>query len=177
MADIKGIELASDIYGLEDETARDNVETNTSAIGTLANLETTAKTNLVAAINEVNSAIDRTHTQKTVSFASGISVQTGDWVDYIPGIKALLFYVGGSKSSNLTEGDVLFTVNVTEPFTIGGWGTYLPIPLRNLSSGAMDIGIAILSKSGDTITAVLQKIPNSGSFNEFRMLQEVVFSL
>lgn len=53
MADIKGIELASDIYGLEDETARDNTETNTSAIGTLANLETTAKTNLVAAINEV----------------------------------------------------------------------------------------------------------------------------
>lgn len=53
MADIKGIELASDIYGLEDETARDNSETNTSAIGTLANLETTAKTNLVAAINEL----------------------------------------------------------------------------------------------------------------------------
>lgn len=58
MADIKGIELASDIYGLEDETARDNVETNTSAIGTLANLETTAKTNLVAAINEVNEKTD-----------------------------------------------------------------------------------------------------------------------
>lgn len=53
MADIKGIELASDIYGLEDETARDNSEINTSAIGTLANLETTAKTNLVAAINEL----------------------------------------------------------------------------------------------------------------------------
>ena len=53
MADIKGIELASDIYGLEDETARDNAETNTSAIGVLANLATTAKTNLVAAINEI----------------------------------------------------------------------------------------------------------------------------
>lgn len=53
MADIKGIELASDIYGLEDETARDNTETNTSAIGTLANLKTTVKTDLVAAINEV----------------------------------------------------------------------------------------------------------------------------
>lgn len=57
MADIKGIELASDIYGLEDETARDSTETNTSAIGTLANLETTAKNNLVAAINEVNGKI------------------------------------------------------------------------------------------------------------------------
>ena len=53
MADIKGIELASDIYGLEDETARDNTEANTSAIGTLANLNTTAKNNLVAAINEM----------------------------------------------------------------------------------------------------------------------------
>ena len=53
MADIKGIELASDIYGLEDETARDNSETNTSAIGTLANLQTTVKTDLVSAINEV----------------------------------------------------------------------------------------------------------------------------
>lgn len=58
MADIKGIELASDIYGLEDETARDNTETNTSAIGTLVNLQTTAKANLVAAINEVNEKSD-----------------------------------------------------------------------------------------------------------------------
>ena len=53
MADIKGIELASDIYGLEDETARNKTETNTSAIGTLANLLTTVKTNIVAAINEI----------------------------------------------------------------------------------------------------------------------------
>lgn len=53
MADIKGIELASDIYGLEDETARNKTETNTSAIGTLADLLTTVKTNIVAAINEI----------------------------------------------------------------------------------------------------------------------------
>lgn len=53
MADIKGIELASDIYGLEDETAREDTETNASAIGNLANLETTAKTDIVSAINEV----------------------------------------------------------------------------------------------------------------------------
>ena len=58
MADINGIELASDIYGLEDETARDNTEANTSAIGTLANLNTTAKNNIVAAINEVDEKID-----------------------------------------------------------------------------------------------------------------------
>ena len=53
MANIKGIELASDVYGLEDEEVRDDVETNTSAIGNLADLETTAKTDLVSAINEV----------------------------------------------------------------------------------------------------------------------------
>lgn len=54
MANIKGIELASNIYDLEDETARGDIETNTSKIGNLVNLETTVKTNLVAAINEVN---------------------------------------------------------------------------------------------------------------------------
>lgn len=53
MADIKGIELASDIYGLEDTSAREDTETNASAIGKLADLLTTAKTNLVAAINEL----------------------------------------------------------------------------------------------------------------------------
>lgn len=62
MADIKGIELASEVYGLEDEQVRDNVETNTNAIGTLANLETTAKTNLVSAINEVKSEADSNKT-------------------------------------------------------------------------------------------------------------------
>ena len=62
MADIKGIELASDIYGLEDETARGNTETNTSAIGNLANLETTAKTDLVSAVNEVKTEADSNET-------------------------------------------------------------------------------------------------------------------
>lgn len=35
MADIKGIELASEIYGLEDEQARNDTETNASAIGAI----------------------------------------------------------------------------------------------------------------------------------------------
>lgn len=70
MADIKGIELASDIYGLEDEKARDNVETNASAIGNIANLNTTAKTNLVAAINEVNGTLEET----TLTFTGGSTI-------------------------------------------------------------------------------------------------------
>lgn len=74
MANIKGIELASEVYDLEDETARSTAttagqtatqasetatqasETATQAdekIGDLADLETTAKTDLVSAINEV----------------------------------------------------------------------------------------------------------------------------
>ena len=62
MADIKGIELASEVYGLEDEQVRDDVETNTSAIGNLASLATTAKSNLVAAINEVKNEADSNET-------------------------------------------------------------------------------------------------------------------
>lgn len=53
MADIKGIELASDIYGLEDETARNEASENTTSIGDLSELETTEKTDLVSALNEV----------------------------------------------------------------------------------------------------------------------------
>ena len=74
MANIKGIELASEIYDLEDETARNTStqasqtattasETATQAsqtatqadskIGNLANLITSVKTDLVSAINEI----------------------------------------------------------------------------------------------------------------------------
>ncbi len=74
MANIKGIELASEIYDLEDETARSTAtaasqtattasQTATAAsqtatqadskIGNLTDLLTTTKTNLVAAINEL----------------------------------------------------------------------------------------------------------------------------
>ena len=53
MATIKGIEVSSQTYDLEDETGRDAISDNTTAIGTLANLDTTAKTDLVSAINEV----------------------------------------------------------------------------------------------------------------------------
>lgn len=79
---IKGIELASEIYGLEDETARGDTETNASAIGTLANLETTAKDNLVAAINEVNSKTSPTK-ETFITSKDGITVRgvkKGDFV-------------------------------------------------------------------------------------------------
>ena len=53
MATIKGIEVSSQTYDLEDETGRSASSDNATAIGTLANLDTTAKTDLVSAINEV----------------------------------------------------------------------------------------------------------------------------
>lgn len=106
MADIRGIELASEIYSLEDTSARNTAtaasqtatqagqtatqasQTATQAsqtasaasqtaeeadekIGNLANLETTAKTNLVAAINEVHEGVSEINKQiKNVSVTS-----------------------------------------------------------------------------------------------------------
>lgn len=73
--DITGIEVSGEVYELNDETARTNAQTatqtaesaneiatsadatataNATAIGTLTDLETTEKTNLVGAINEVD---------------------------------------------------------------------------------------------------------------------------
>ena len=43
----KGIEVSGIIYDNEDETARNGVNTNTTSIGTLTDLETEEKTNLV----------------------------------------------------------------------------------------------------------------------------------
>lgn len=49
----KGIEVSGIVYDNEDETARSGVSGNANSIGTLSSLETEAKTNLVAAINEL----------------------------------------------------------------------------------------------------------------------------
>ena len=49
----KGIEVGGIIYDNEDETARNGVNTNTTSIGTLTDLETEEKTNLVGSINEL----------------------------------------------------------------------------------------------------------------------------
>ena len=53
----KGIEVSGTIYDNEDETARNGVSTNATSIGTLANLETEEKTNLVGSLNEVLGSI------------------------------------------------------------------------------------------------------------------------
>lgn len=53
----KGIEVSGIIYDNEDETARSGVSANSTSIGTLSNLETEEKTNLVDSINEVLSSI------------------------------------------------------------------------------------------------------------------------
>lgn len=142
---------------------------------TATSLDTTAQT-LVGAVNELNSAVGGSRTQKTVSFASGFSNTTGNRVDYVPGVKALVFYVGGSASSAVTENLTAFTLSISEAFAIGGYGYYVPIVLRNSASGATTIGSMILTRSGNTITAKIGTVP-SGSWTEFRMLGSVLFSL
>lgn len=52
---IKGIEVSGEIYDIEDETARTNASGNATSIGDLSELETTEKSSLVGAINEVAS--------------------------------------------------------------------------------------------------------------------------
>lgn len=138
-------------------------------------LDTTAQT-LIGAVNELNSAVGGSRTQKTVSFQSGFSNTTGNRVDYVPGVKALVFYVGGSISSAITENLTAFTLSISEEFSIGGYGYYVPIVLRNSASGATTIGSVILTRSGNTITAKIGTVP-SGTWTEFRMLGNVLFSL
>lgn len=50
---VKGIEVSGQIYDNEDETARNTANENATSIGNLDDLETTEKTSLVDAINEV----------------------------------------------------------------------------------------------------------------------------
>lgn len=176
MADIKGIELASDIYGLEDETARDNTETNTSAIGTLADLQTTAKTNLVAAINEIETQANGRRNLRTISFKNGFTKSIGEVVYYISGIRALIFYVGGIRDSEIVAGETAFTLSVSENFHFGGYGFVLPIIYRSRGSGATAIGSMLLLKSGNTITAEFLTVP-SGTWEEFRLMGNVLLSL
>lgn len=56
MAEIKGIEVSGEVYNISDETARNATETNATSIGTLTDLETEEKSNLVEAINEIAGA-------------------------------------------------------------------------------------------------------------------------
>ena len=114
MADIKGIELASEIYGLEDETARDTAteanqkattagqtattasETATVAnqkattagqtateanekIGDLADLKTTAKTNVVAALNELLTPVNIPN--EDITLRSGVTANAAIFRD------------------------------------------------------------------------------------------------
>lgn len=56
MNEIKGIEVGGTVYGLNDENAREVAETNQTNIGTLDDLTTEEKSNLVEAINEIAGA-------------------------------------------------------------------------------------------------------------------------
>lgn len=53
MADVKIVDIDSEQWNIKDQQARNQAETNKNAIGILTDLLTTAKNNLVAAINEL----------------------------------------------------------------------------------------------------------------------------
>lgn len=70
-------ETSSTAYrGDRGKTAYDDSQTNKTAIGTLANLTTTEKTNLVGAINEIDNALDG-----KVNAVTGKGLSTNDYTD------------------------------------------------------------------------------------------------
>lgn len=56
--EIKGIEVSGEVYDISDESARTVAETNQTNIGTLDDLTTEEKSNLVEAVNEVKESVD-----------------------------------------------------------------------------------------------------------------------
>lgn len=136
MADIKGIELASDIYGLEDEKARDDVETNTSAIGNLANLSTTTKNNLVAAINEVNAKTDgwediTSQIQRTANIITGQMklLRKGDIV-YFQCQDIALSDEGQTQNATLASGFPIPQIDWLPVPCWGYQGAFRPLSIR-----------------------------------------------
>ena len=172
MADIRGIELASEIYGLEDTSARNTAtaasqtatqagqtatqasqtatqasqtatqasQTETQAdstIGTLANLETTAKTDLVSAINEVNGKVDdwediTSQIVKTalIEFGDMILLRKGKII-YFEYKDLALTPQGALQNQTLASG---FPPPMLDWLCIPGWGengAYRPLSIRD----------------------------------------------
>lgn len=109
---IIGINLNGIDYDYEDEETSNQAEENTSKIGDLADLETTAKTDLVSAINEVNggsSAVgnlaDLTTTVKTnvVSAINEVNGKAEDNADAIGDLASLTTTAKASAVSAINE--------------------------------------------------------------------------
>lgn len=119
MATVKGIEVSGTTYDIEDETSRSGVETNESAIGTLSELETTTKTDLVSAINEVDAKVDDTNKTTIFDF---LTLIFGDYnaTETLQGEDATSSFIGNIpnyanyKGIAIVCGDSQFATN-TEP--------------------------------------------------------------
>ena len=123
---VKGIEVSGTIYDNEDENARNGVSENATLIGNLDSLETTAKTNLVVAINEVKGDVSEINKQiKNVSVTSQTISKNSERVG-----KTKLTSVTVPKNSVTTitisywntlfaiKGFVISEENVAEPYPI-----------------------------------------------------------
>lgn len=183
MADIKGIELASDIYGLEDEESRSGVQGNASAIGDLDDLETTEKTSIVGAINEnvanisniapfarkqeLLSKYNRRRSQKTVPYSTTISYSEDVFSFY--GASGV---VDTASSMNLiftvTKQGILLTAQVARSGAIPSvgallGGVYLAIGKNKIKELLIELGTTATEQAELTELYELLSLDFSGT--------------
>lgn len=153
MAAIKGFEVSGTIYENEDETARTNAQSNTSKIGDLADLETTEKTSVVGALNEVLETVGETVTiLKTVSpyyFDSPTDVKSilssngYDLEDFDT------IFIGGQRSGTITGGVVIRRQNSpdTKALEISGLASGEFVWSTGILTARFAVSMITLSKS------------------------------
>lgn len=152
----KGIEVSGIIYDNEDETARNGVNTNTTSIGTLTDLETEEKTNLVGSINEVLRSI-KDYSLKVFkpdsitadsSHAVVLSYDTNKFTDNV--LVNIGIVVNGTsyQEAKITLGQSISSTGIC--FTFGDT-SIMPLTVRMRSSVGK---IFIILKSGITSVSV-----------------------
>ena len=160
MADIKGIEVSAETYGLEDETSRSGVSSNATSIGTLADLTTTEKTNLVGAINEVKSSAD---TNKT-SIGTLADLTTTEKTNLVGAINEVKSLIQPSGSVGLSLANILnqtiysgdyFSLSVSQIRTALGKSSTSTYPI-------VDFTITVISSVGSSGISAMGRI--SGSY-------------
>lgn len=136
-------------------------DANTTAIGTLANLTTTAKTNLVSAINEVDANADTA--QLTASEAAGTATSakteadnlvtyfnitsTGDCTLNVSGgnLNSTVSKVRYALNNDGTLGKIYGKIKYTSNVTTGGTLTITPTGLNVQSQLTIDSGCYVTS--------------------------------
>ena len=123
-----------------DELAKGQVATNTAAIGTMDNLETTSKDSLVKAINEVRNSVSAGGTAAAVTMEENASPETE----------------GVAKSYTIKQGDnVVGTINIPKDMVVQSGevvtnpegqpaGTYIKLILANATNDVIYVNVGTL---------------------------------